>query len=134
LLIDVRTTVPAFLVALVATGLVVVRVAGAPGPTPRRAATAEERAALAKDIRTLERGWSIETTQNFPSDHWSQRDDFHGRELRRAIEIANQHGVRIEDVLRAVDDDIHLRRATEVNASDQRNARAIPCKPRPFYD
>ena len=75
-----------------------------------------------------------ETTQNFPQDHWSQRDDFHGREWRQAADSAKDKGIRIEDVLRGVDDDLHARRARRPDAPDDRNARAVPCKPRPFYD
>ena len=121
--IDIRTSIPAALVALGC--LVVVTV---------RAATAEERADLAGGIATNEHQWAVETTRNFPEDLWSQRDDFHGREYRYVVDLARSRGVRIEDVLRAVDEDLHLRKATGPDAPDDRHARAIPCKPRPFYD
>ena len=131
---DLRTSLPAAAVAIGCLLLVTVRVVLAPGPTPRRIATEDERIEVAQAIAASERAWTNETTQNFPADHWSQRDDFHGREYRKAEELANEKGLRIEDVLRAVDDDIHRRKAKTPDAPDDRNARAVPCKPRPFYD
>ncbi len=131
---DLRTSMPASIVALACLSIVVVRTVTAPAPPSRRVATAEERAELAEAIATQERIWSNETTQNFPADNWSQRDDFHGREYRKVQELANEKGVRIEDVLRAIDEDIHRRKAKSTDALDDRHARAVPCKPRPFYD
>jgi hypothetical protein len=132
--VDLRTSLPAAAVAIGCTLVVMIRVALAPGPSPRRPATVEERWELAQAMASNERAWVNETTQNFPSDHWSQRDDFHAREYKKAIELANEKGLRIEDVLRAIDDDIHRRRARAPDDRDDRNARAVPCKPRPFYD
>jgi hypothetical protein len=134
MVLDLRVNALAGVVAITCCIVVAVRLASAPGPTPRRLATESERLEAAAVIASLENGWREETTQNFPSDNWSQRDDFHGREYKRAIELANAKGLRIEDVLRAVDDDIHRRKAARPSAVDIRDARAIPCKPRPFYD
>lgn len=131
---DLRTTLPSTAVALACVMVVTVRVALAPSPTPRRSATPAERAEIARLIADSERAWTDETTQNFPEDQWSQRDDFHGREFRQVVQIADEKGIRIEDVLRAVDDDIHRSKVRSADAPDDRNARAIPCKPRPFYD
>lgn len=83
-----------------------------------------------------------ETSQNFVADAWSQRDDFHGREYRQVLDIAKESKVRIEDVLRAIDDDIHQpvgRSNTSVivrggSGGHDRHANAVACKPRPFYD
>ena len=132
--IDLRTSAAASVVALGCLVIVTARVAAAPGPVPARAATLAERDEMAHDIASREQGWWVETVQNFPEDHWSQRDDFHGREFRKVIDLANARGIRVEDVLRAVDDDIHVRRVRTQSAPDDRNARAVPCKPRPFYD
>jgi hypothetical protein len=131
---DLRSSLPAAVVAIGCVLVVTIRVATAPGPTPRRLATPEERWEVAQVMAASERAWINETTQNFPSDHWSQRDDFHGREYRKAVELANEKGLRIEDVLRGIDDDIHRRRARAPDERDDRNARAVPCKPRPVYD
>ncbi len=118
----------ALTVALGCTALVSYRAATVPAPRPARAATVDERAEIAREVAKDERAWINETTQNFPSDSWSQRDDFHGRELRKVQELAHEKKVRVEDVLRAVDEDIHA------GTTKLRRANAVPCKPRPFYD
>jgi hypothetical protein len=130
---DLRTSAAALAVTVACVLVVVVRVLGAPDPQPRRAATEAERLEIAQSIASSEGAWMQEAMQHFPEDHWSQRDDFHGRELRQVIEIVKQRGVRIEDVLRAIDEDIH-RQATGGPAAPERHAHAVPCKPRPFYD
>ena len=132
--IDLRTSLPAAAVVLGCVLVVTVRAALAPAPPARRVAPAEEREEIAQTLATLERAWTEETTQNFPADNWSQRDDFHGREYRKIQEIVSEKGVRTEDVLRAIDDDVHRRNARSPDAPDDRHARAVPCKPRPFYD
>lgn len=134
MVIDLRTSLPATAVALACVIVVTVRVALAPAPPARRIATEEERIELAQAISSQELAWTNETTQNFPADNWSQSDDFHGREYQKVEELANEKGIRIEDVLRAIDEDIHRRRAKSPDAPDDRRARAVPCKPRPFYD
>ena len=132
--IDLRTSLPAAAVAFGCVLVVAVRAALASAPPARRVATADERAEIAQTIASQERDWTSETTQNFPADDWSQRDDFHGREYRKIQELVSEKGVRIEDVLRAIDDDVHRRNAKSPGAPDDRHARAVPCKPRPFYD
>jgi hypothetical protein len=131
---DLRTSLIGVAITVGCVAIVTIRVASASPPTPRRQATPEERAEIAQTISGAERGWINETTQNFPRDHWSQRDDFHGREYKQATQTANEKQIRIEDVLRAVDDDIHKKKAMTTDAPDDRNATAVPCKPRPFYD
>jgi hypothetical protein len=131
---DLRTSLPAAAVALGCVLVVTVKTAVAPDPPPRRVATSEERIELAEAVAGMERDWTTETTQNFPADNWSQRDDFHGREYQKVQELVSEKGIRTEDVLRAIDDDIHRRRAKTPDAADDRHARAVPCKPRPFYD
>jgi hypothetical protein len=126
---DLRTSLPAAAVAFGCFLVVTIRVALAPAPSPRRHATPAECEEAVEAIATSERAWTNETVQNFPADDWSQRDDFHGREFRKVQELANAKGYRIEDVLRAVDDDIHRR-----SGRDDRHASAVACKPRPFYD
>jgi hypothetical protein len=128
---DLRTSLPALAVVFGCTLVVVVRTLLAPAPVPARAATPEERAEVALTIASFEPGWMDETAQNFPADRWSQRDDFHGREFRKIEELAKEKRIRVEDVLRALDDDIHQRRSS---SRQDRHADAVPCKPRPFYD
>ena len=134
-----QTTLLGAAVTLGCTVLVVFRVATAPAPTPLRAATTQERAEIAQAIAASESAWTSETTQNFPADSWSQRDDFSGREYRKAQDLSKEKNVRLEDILRAVDDDIHRSRGSRtvngtVVLSPERHADAVPCKPRPFYD
>jgi hypothetical protein len=129
-----RTSLVAIAIATACTAIVTLRTLASPGPTARAPATEEERHNLALKIAASEEGWTNETTQNFPMDQWSQRDDFHGREFKSAVDLANKGHFRIEDVLRAVDDDIHSARVVRPDAPDRRNARAVPCKPRPVYD
>ena len=129
-----HATVLAGAVAVGCALVVTLRVAFAPGPTLARRATEAELSQVARSIASSERGWTKVTTQNFPQDDWSQRDDFHGREGQEMRARADEKGIRIEDVLRAVDDDIHRAKSTSPDAPDGRHARAVPCKPRPFYD
>lgn len=131
---DLRFSLPAFAIAVGCALVVIVRAMAVPAPPPRRTATDAERYELAASVAASEPEWLNEVTQNFPADHWSQRDDFHGREYRRLMELSDKKGVRLEDVIRSVDDDLHARRVTNPNAPDTRAARAVPCKPRPFYD
>ncbi len=131
---DLRFSLPALAIAVGCVLVVVVRAATVPAPKPRRAATAAERVDIAAAVALNEQAWLTEVTQNFPGDNWSQRDDFHGREYRKLIELSDQKNVRLEDVLRAVDDDLHAKGVLTPNAPDTRAARAVPCKPRPFYD
>jgi hypothetical protein len=131
---DLRTSLPATLVAAGCCLLVTIRVVRAPAPVIPAPANDEQRWSVAAAIASQEQAWVKDTTQNFPSDLWSQRDDFHGREYRKVVEVAKDRQLRVEDVLRAIDDDIHRQQAKGQNTPDDRNARAIPCKPRPFYD
>lgn len=131
---DARLVSLAPLVAFGCALVVMLRVATAPAAPPKRVATPAEQKQIADSVAADEWNWTRDTTRNFPSDRWSQRDDFHSVESRRLQELARQKGIRIEDAIRAVDDDIHRRNARGDAAPDGRNARAVPCKPRPFYD
>lgn len=131
---DLRTSILASVVVAASVVVVVARIVTAPAPPASRPATPTERAEMARLVAGAERGWTNETAQNFPSDSWSQRDDFHSREARKIQELVKERGARIEDGLRAIDDDIHRRGARSDADPDDRNARAVPCKPRAFYD
>lgn len=131
---DLRFSLPAVGVTTVVALVVVVRTVLAPAPVPRRHATPEERVEIATKISSQEREWSRQVGENFPQDNWSQRDDFHGREYREMLKQSNDKNLRLEDVLRAVDDDIHKIPASTPQSPDPRAAHAVPCKPRPFYD
>ena len=119
------------LVLVGSTAVVVVRASSAPVPGPERRATDADRASLAMTIAAEEPAWRASSAESFPEDNWSQRDDFHAREAQKIRELARARGIPYEDVLRAVDDDLHARGKT---TGEARGARAVPCKPRPFYD
>jgi hypothetical protein len=110
--------------------LVVARAASAPAPPRLEPATAEQRAMFASSVRSQEDDWRAKAASSFPADNWSQRDDFHGHEAAAVRDLAASSHVSYEDVLRAIDDDLHR------NASNgrERSANAVPCKPRPVFD
>lgn len=87
---------------------------------------------FAASIAAQEDHWRLEAADGFPSDNWSQRDDFHGREAAAVRELASGSKVSYEDVFRAIDDDIHAARAARIPRD--RSASAVPCKPRPIFD
>ena len=67
----------------------------------------------------------------FPGDAWSQDDDFHEREQKKARELAASRGVRLADVLLAIDEGI---RASWPPAPTVRPNPAVPpCRPRLSY-
>jgi hypothetical protein len=105
-----------------------------PGAVSRRT-TPAERANLAIDVAAHERAWRDEAAESFPADAWSQSDDFHAQEARQIRELAHQRHVTFEEVLRAVDEDLHAPKAKGRRPDDrERSVTAVPCKPRPFYD
>lgn len=126
--------VAAIVVLLLSSLTVIVRAAGAPSPPASRRLDPGERAAVAAAIAAREPEWAAETTRGYPFDRWSQSDDFHGREFRLIQQLAREHAVSVEEVLRAIDEDLHRRGVPTEAAPDDRHARAVPCKPRPFYD
>jgi hypothetical protein len=125
---DLRVNLIAAVVAIVCVGLVASRVSSAPQPDAGPPATREQRAMFAASIGGNESSWRRQTEQDFPSDLWSQRDAFHGHEAQSVRDLANSSHVPYEEVIRAIDEDVRRTRGIE------RSARAIPCKPRPYYD
>lgn len=122
----------AVVVALACAGVVVSRASSAPRPEASPAATAQQKAMFAANIASEEDGWRTLTEKDFPGDQWSQRDAFHGHEAESVRNLAGNSHVSFEDVIRAVDDDLHKSRGR--GREQDRSANAIPCKPRPFYD
>jgi hypothetical protein len=133
-MVDIRHSLAAIAVTIVSALFVIGRAATAPAPTPKRAAAPADRVIIATQISQSEKNWLREVGENFPDDNWSQRDDFHGKEYRKIEELSAKDGVRIEDTLKIIDDDIHTAKAANAAAPDTRAAHAVPCKPRPFYD
>lgn len=131
--LDLALAVPGIAAAALVTTVVTVRAATAPEPPAPRRATDDERRVLAAAVAKDELTWSTQAWGAFPEDHWSARDDFHSREMKRIRDLAKEHDVPVVDVLRAIDEDLHRRKA-QAGAPDLRGATAVPCKPRPFYD
>jgi hypothetical protein len=112
--------------------IVVWRAATAPAPeAASRRADVAMRGMLAADIAASEDAWREKSEEEFPLDVWSQRDAFHAHESLRIRELAASQGVPVSDVLRAIDEDLH---SIPHASSEKRGARAVACKPRPFYD
>ena len=133
---DRSLNVTASVVAVACLFVVLARLPSAPDRAGRAAATAEQRAMFAATVAGDESSWLRQAEENFPSDLWSQRDAFHGHEAQSVRDLAGGANVPYEEVIRAIDDDVHRTspRSHGEPAGPERSARAIPCKPRPFYD
>lgn len=125
---NLRVNLVAAAVALGCAGFVASRVSSATAPDAGSAASPQQQAIFAATVGSGELGWRRTAEQAFPSDLWSQRDAFHSHEAQSIRELAGGYHVPFEEVIRAIDADVHRSRDVE------RSARAIPCKPRPFYD
>jgi hypothetical protein len=44
------------------------------------------------------------SAHSFPGDLWSQDDDYHGQEAKKMRSFAGERQIRLDDVIRAVDD------------------------------
>ncbi len=130
---DRRVNLLAVVVALACVLVVASRVASAPRKDPGGFASAQQRATFAATVAGAEPTWRRQAEEDFPADLWSQRDAFHGHEAQSVREIAERAHVPYEEVIRAVDDDVH-RTSRAAARANERSADAIPCKPRPFYD
>jgi len=125
---DLRVNLVAVAVALGCAGFVASRVSSADAPEAGSAANPKQQAMFAATVADGEPGWRRAAEQAFPSDLWSQRDSFHSHEAQSIRDLAGGYHVPFEEVIRAIDADVHRSRDIE------RSARAIPCTPRPFYD
>ena len=72
-----------------------------------------------------------EAAKTFPTDLWSRDDDFHQREMVRALDFANSHHARFADVLSAVDEG--LRERWPAGGAAPPVATVPPCRPRAIY-
>jgi len=124
----VRDRVPKAIVAVVAV-VAVVRAATASGPAPGHPLSDEQAHAVYRDLASRERGMRREAAVAFPGDLWSQDDDFHRRENDTARDFASHKEVRLDDVVRAVDDGMKQRWP----APSRPVATVPPCRPRLSY-
>jgi hypothetical protein len=132
--VDLLTQIGGFAVAIACTAIVVVRAATAPAPAPLRPATAAERAHFAATVASHEDDWRAHAAADFPADNWSQRDSFHGQEANTVRDLAGTARVSYEDVLRAIDDDLHRPRDPRRARANDRIVNAVPCQPRPIFE
>ena len=132
-MVDLTAQIGGFVVALATTALVVVRAATAPASPPPKHVSAQDRAGFAAQIASQEEDWRGKAAKDFPYDNWSQRDAFHGHEATAVKEMARISGVPYEEVLRAIDDDLH-RADGNRGRRPNRNVNAVPVKPRPIFD
>jgi hypothetical protein len=115
--------------ALIATALV--RAVSAPTPPPgERASDALRRETFAQ-IAAEEPSMRAAAAHEFPGDAWSQDDDFHQREQKMARSVAAKNGVRLGDVLRALDDG--LREGWPPAPRVHLSPGVPPCRPRLSY-
>lgn len=123
-----RADIIALLIAVAVVTAVVARAVNAAAPTAKRSATADDRTSLAASVAAREAEWRSKAAMDFPADHWSQRDAFHGDEAATVKELAGVAGISYEDVLRAIDEDVRKTQGRD------RCADVVPVKPRPVFD
>ena len=131
---DLYAQIAGFVVAATSAAIVVVRAATAPAPPPPAHATPQQMRSFAINVASQEDEWRAKAAEGFPADNWSQRDDFHGHEAQAVRDLAAGAHVPYEDVLRAVDDDLHGNGPRGVIVRGGRSANAVPCHPRPIFD
>jgi len=132
---DLRVNAAAVIVALACVFFVASRVSSAPRKEAARGASTEQRATFAASVAGGEPTWLRQGEEDFPSDLWSQRDAFHGHEAQLVRDLASAANLPYEEVIRAIDEDVRRSAARPRGAAPiERSARAVPCKPRPFYD
>jgi len=98
-------------------------------PPPNRRLSDEERRVVGRIASALEPGWRKSSIHNFPEDYWSQDDDFGASEHNWAVDEANRRGVPVQEIFRAIDEDLRAHPPLPPSKSG-----ASPCKPRPSYD
>ena len=72
-----------------------------------------------------------DAAKKFPTDFWSQDDDFHQSELKRAKSVAAEHGVRLGDALSPVDEG--MREGWPQPLGIVMRTTVPPCQPRAIY-
>jgi len=97
----------------------------------QKTATDAEKHQAFTDIAAAERDMRRDAVHDFPTDAWSQDDAFHNSEFKKARDWGSNHGVRLTDILVAMDEGMHggwpRPRGTFLNPS------VPPCRPRPIY-
>ncbi len=123
-------TMRAWLLLVVVSAVAFGRAATARAPASPPPATDAERRAAFVAIAGAERDMRRESAKDFPTDRWSQDDDFHRIELDKARDFARTHRVPLGDVLQSVDDGMRER---WTSAASVMTATVPPCQPRAIY-
>ncbi len=129
-----KVTIASLVVLAGSVVFVASRAESAPRPDVGRRATVGEARYFAGSVATDEPHWRNKSVESFPGDLWSQRDDFHAQERDRVKDLSEKQKIPVEQVLRAVDEDVRASARRPGVVGDPRGARAVPCKPRPVYD
>lgn len=102
-------------------------------PTPRQSPALAEglRREAFEAVARDESSWRDKARENFPTDAWSQDDDFAASESTRARDFANERGVSRSSVWSAIDEGI--REGLAAPDGGRVRASVAPCRPRPIY-
>ena len=114
-------------IALVA----VVRAATAAVILDSPAGTDGARHAVFVDLASAEPKMRRESAKDFPADPWSQDDNFHNLEYKKAKALGGERGISLSDVLRAADDG--MREVWSRPPGVWLNPSVPPCHPRPIH-
>lgn len=129
-----RATSPLWLAHACTIGLIgcaLIRALTAKAPASGERASEALRHQAFAEIASEEPAMRAAAAHEFPGDAWSQDDDFHEHEQKMARSLAAKNGVRLGDVLRALDDGLRERwpPAPRVHL----NPGVPPCRPRLSY-
>ena len=81
------------------------------------------------DFASREPAWRESAAEQFPTDPWSQDDDFFASERGHATSWANEHGVSRQSVFFAIDRGMREKWPLPSGVTQPR-ARVAPCRPR----
>ena len=105
--------------------------ATAPQLKPAAEASEEQQQSAWYSVASDEPSLRKSAAKSFPTDPWSQDDDFHNQEFRRAQGFASSNTISVGSVLRAIDEG--MRRHWPHAPTAETRATVPPCRPRPIY-
>jgi hypothetical protein len=91
----------------------------------------EARRAAFLDLASEEPKMRRASAKDFPADPWSQDDNFHNLEYKKAKALGGERGISLADVLRAADDG--MRQVWPRPPGVWLNPSVPPCHPRPIH-
>ncbi len=114
-----------------ACALALVRALAAKGPAPPPPGDEALKKKLYDVIASEEPENRRAAAKDFPTDLWSQDDDYHSMETQRAMGLAREKRVPISFVLSALDEGMREQWPRRVRVPVQ--ATVPPCQPRAIY-